>query len=95
VRISRPTQQATTVDDVTFRGHAIAFLYIGDKTSHLNYISGELVTNNKGRFAPPLGPRIPIVDVHVSAAHSGAAYANKDFVLADTRLRDILELETG
>jgi hypothetical protein len=33
--------------------------------------------------------------VHVSAAHSGAAYANKDFVLADTRLRDILELETG
>ena len=51
-------------------------------------------TTNGGLHAA-LRPRIPVVDVHVGAAHAGAPHANQNFIVADRRLRNVFEHEAG
>jgi hypothetical protein len=53
------------------------------------------VPDDERRLAASLRPRVPVVDVDVGAADSRATDANKNFVLTDPWLRDILEFETG
>jgi len=53
------------------------------------------VSNHERRLAPPLRPRIPVVDVHVRAADAGAPDADQDLVFADAGLLDILQLKAG
>jgi hypothetical protein len=73
----------------------VTFLYIGDKTSDLNDISRELVSNDEGRFASALRPGIPVVDVYVGAAHAGATHPDQNLVFTERWLHDILQSETG
>jgi len=95
VSVARTTEKAPPVDDVPLSRDAVALLYIGDETSNLDDVAGELVSHHEWRLAPALCPGIPVIDVDVGATDAGAAYSYEDFVLADPRLLDILQLETG
>src|SRR5437763_10204890 len=75
VCVARATEQASSIDDVTFRRHAIALAHIGDERSHLHDLAGELVTDDEWRHASAACPRVPFVNVDVSAAHSGSPHA--------------------
>jgi hypothetical protein len=79
---------------VSLRGHAISFLYIGDETTDLHDVASEFVPDDERRLAAPLGPRVPVVDVNIGATHPRAPHTNENFILADSRLGNILELET-
>ena len=94
MRVACSAQKTASVDNVPFCRDAVSLLHVGDQTSNLNYLASELVADYERRLAPPLRPSVPIVDVHVSAAHSGTANTNQNLVLTDSGLRDILQLET-
>jgi hypothetical protein len=86
VRVTRAAQQTSTVYDVTLGGDAIAFLNIGDESSDLDYVAGEFMSDDEWRLAAAAGPLIPVVDVNVGAADSGAANFDQNFIVADFRL---------
>ena len=94
VRVARAAEQAASVDDVSFGGHAIAFAHVGHELPDLHDVAGELVADDDRRLDASLRPRVPIVDVHVGAAHAGAPHANQHFVVADRRLGNVLEDES-
>ena len=85
VRVAGAAEQAASVDDVALRGHAIALVDVGDETADSHDVAGELVPDDDRRLDAPLRPVVPVVDVHVGAAHAGAPDANQDFVVADRR----------
>jgi hypothetical protein len=80
---------------MAFCGDAVSLLHVGDEAADLNYLARKLVADYERRLAPSLRPGVPIVDVHVCAAHSGTSNTNQNLVLTDSGLRDILQLETG
>jgi hypothetical protein len=93
VRIARAAEQAAAVDDVPFGGHAIAGVHVGDEPSDLDDFAGELVADDDRRLHAALCPRIPVVNVHVGAAHAGAPHPNEHFVFSDCRLGNVAEFE--
>ena len=94
VCIAGPAQQTPAVDDVPLGGHTVAFFDVCHEAAYLHDVTSELMTHDERRLAPALRPRVPFVDVDISAAHACTPYANQHFVFADSRLRDILQLET-
>src|SRR5688572_21815258 len=95
VGVARPAEQASAIDDVAFGGDAISLSDIGDEPADLHDISGELVADDEWRLAPASRPRVPLVDVDVGSADAGSSHSNENLILADLRLRQILQLETG
>jgi hypothetical protein len=93
--IACAAEETAAVDDVAFRGDAIAFLHIGDESSNLYHISSELMADDEWRLASRACPRVPLVDVHIRAAHSCTAHANQNFVVSDSRLGNIAQHESG
>ena len=93
VSIARATKKTAAVHDVTFRSYAITLLHIRDETPHLHDVSSEFVTDDKRRLASRLRPVIPVVNVHIGAAHACAPHANENFVISDSRLRNISQCE--
>src|SRR5689334_12672848 len=94
MRVAGATQQASTVDNMSFSGDAITFAYVGDEFADLNDVTGEFVSDDDGRFHASLRPRVPVVDVYVGSAHAGAAHANQNFIVSNRWLRDVLQNET-
>ena len=86
---------AAATDDVPLRRDAIAFLHVRHESADLRDVSGELVSDGERRVAPSLCPCVPLVDVYVGAADSGASHSDQDFVVANAGLRYILEDKTG
>jgi len=76
MRVASAAKQTTSVHDVAFRGHSIAFLHVRNEAANLHYITGEFVSDNERRFASSARPSVPVVDVNVGAAHAGATHAN-------------------
>ena len=52
------------------------------------------MTDNERRLASRLRPVIPIIDVNVSAAHTGTSYTNENFVISDAWLGNIAQNKT-
>src|SRR3954471_19525885 len=75
VRIAGATEQAATIDDVSFGRDAITLLHIGDEIADLYDFAREFVADDEGRLAAALRPGIPFVDVYVGAADTSAANA--------------------
>src|SRR5436190_1991283 len=94
VRVSSSAKQTTAVDDVALGGDAISLAHVGDETADLRHFARELVSDDDWWFHAALRPRIPVVDVHVSAAHAGASYANQNFIVPDGRHGNVFENET-
>src|ERR1700736_2098881 len=94
VRVACSAEQTPPVDDVSLRRDAVAFPHISDETTHLHHVTGEFVSDHEGRFAAPLRPRVPVVDVNIGAAYPSASHTNENFVFADPRLGNVLQLET-
>src|ERR1700694_5235032 len=94
VRVARSAEQAPSVDDVSFRRDTVAFLHISDETTHLHHVAGEFVPDHEGRLAASLRPRVPVVGLNIGAAYPSPSHTNQNFVLADPRLGNVLQLET-
>jgi hypothetical protein len=84
-----------SADDVAFRRHAVADRDVGHEASDLHHVARELVADGERRSASALCPRVPLVDVHVGAAHAGAPHLDQHFVVADLRTRDVPKDEAG
>jgi hypothetical protein len=95
MRVTGSAEKTAAVHNVALGGDAISLLHIGDEAADLHHIAGELVPDYERRLAAPLCPRIPVVDVDVSATDARATYSNENLVLTDSRLLDLLQLETG
>src|SRR5436190_7908356 len=95
MRVARATQQASAVDDMPLGGHPVTVTHIRHETAHLHHFAGELVADDDRWTNAPHRPRVPFIDVHVRAAHAGATYADQHFVVANSRLRHVLQHETG
>jgi hypothetical protein len=80
---------------VTFRGHSVTFLYVGNKAPDLNDFTGEFMSDDEWRLAPAARPRIPVVDVEVGAAHARAHYTIENFFVSDSRLGNVAHGEAG
>src|SRR4051812_26190034 len=93
VRVAGAAEQAPPIDDVSFRGHTIAFPDVGHQRADLHHFARELVADDERWLAAPARPRIPLVNVDVRAAAPGATPANQFFVLANRRLSDVLQCE--
>src|SRR6476646_4362990 len=94
VRVAGATEQASSIDDVTFRCYAIAFAHIGDERTDLHHFTGELVTDDERRNTSAACPRVPFVNVDVGAAHSRSPHANQHFILTNRRLSDVFQYES-
>jgi hypothetical protein len=95
VRVSGAAQKAAAVYDVTLCSDAIALLHIGHECSNLNDIACEFMTDDEWRLASRARPVIPVVNVNVGAAHPRATNANQYFIVADSRLGNITQHESG
>src|SRR5207245_8025131 len=73
VAVAGATLQAVPAHDVPFGGHELTGLQLGDAVAHAHDLAGELVAHDHRRMEPPLGPRIPVRDVQVGAAHPAVA----------------------
>jgi len=76
-------------------GHAIAFVDVSNQLAHACDVTRELVADGEGRAATVLRPLVPVVDVHVGAAHAGATHANQHFVVADLGDGNVAHRESG
>jgi hypothetical protein len=94
VRVSGAAEQAAPVDDVSFRRDAIAFAHVRHERADACDVARELVPDGERRTAPILRPLVPVVDVHVGAADTGATHANQYFIVADLWDRDVAHGET-
>src|SRR6185295_12833564 len=95
VRVAGATQVAASAHDVSFGGHPIALLHIGDEAAHLHHVAGELVADGEWRPAAALRPGVPVVDVHIGAAHTRAPHLDHDLIVANHRLAHVAQLESG
>src|SRR5687768_8809506 len=91
MRISRATQQAAAIHDVSFGGHAIALSHVRYKLTHLHHVTGELVPHDDRRLHASTRPIIPLVDMDVGAAYPRPPHANQHFVVAYRGNRHVLE----
>jgi hypothetical protein len=91
VRISGAAQEASAVDNMPFGSNAIAFLNVGDESSDFDYVAGEFMADDERRLAAAARPLIPVVDVHVGSANSGAANFDQNFIVSDFRLGHITQ----
>ena len=75
--------------------HPVSDLHVGDELADFDDFPGELMANDERRFASAARPVIPLVDVHVSAADTGATHLDQDLVVQNRRHRNIGQLEAG
>jgi hypothetical protein len=95
VGVAGSAQQAAAVHYVALCGYAVAFVHIGDEFSGFHNVAGELVSDDDRWPHPAACPVVPFEDVHVCAAHTGAADTNQNFVISYFRNRDFAENETA
>jgi len=86
---------STVVHDVPLGRDPVTDLHAFDEVADGDHIAGELVSADEWRPASPRSPRVPLVDVHVGAADTGAPYAYQDLVVADRRLRNFRQGEAA
>ena len=83
VRIARAAEQTSTIDDVALGRDAIALAHVRDELADLYDVAGELVADDERRLHATARPLVPLVDVHVGAAHAGATYSNQHLIIAN------------
>src|SRR5688500_7212922 len=86
VSVPGATEQTPAVHDVPLGRDAIAFLHVGHESSNIDDVSRELVSHDERWLAPPSCPVVPVVNVYVRPADSGAPNADQYFILSDLRL---------
>jgi hypothetical protein len=79
---------------MSFGCYPVAFTYVCNETPDLDYVTSEFMSHGERRLAAPSRPVVPLVDVNVGAAYSGAPNANENFVFADLRTRNITQFES-
>ena len=95
VPVAGTALQAVAADDVALGRHQLALLEVlVDVAPHFDDLAGELVPDREGRLAPSLGPRVPVGDVEVGAAHARVVHADQDVGLATGRLGHVAHDES-
>jgi hypothetical protein len=82
---------ATTADHVAFTADQVAGEEVRHIGAHLYDLADELVADGHGHGDGLLRPRVPLVDVDVGAANSGAQHADQHVVDTDLRNVDLLQ----
>jgi hypothetical protein len=90
---ARETVAATPADDVAFSADKLADGKIGDVGADSYDFTNELVADNEPLTDSGLGPRVPVVDVEISAADAGVENPDLDVVNAHLGLWYILKPE--
>ena len=78
---------------MTFGRHAVSFPHVSDESPDIDDIAGKLVTDNEGRPASAARPVVPVEDMHIGAAHTGAADTYQHLVFADPWLGYVPQYE--
>jgi hypothetical protein len=89
VRIPSSAQETSAIDNVTLGGDAISLLHVGHETPNLHDIACEFMSDDERRPASGFRPVVPVVDVHVCAAHACSSHANQNFIIAYAWLRNV------
>jgi hypothetical protein len=78
-----------------FGGHPIASSDILHQGSDLDDIAGKFVSDDDRWDDAAFGPVVPIVDVHIGAAHTGAADADEDFIITRSGFGNVAHDHSG
>ncbi len=84
---------ASAAHDVAFAADQVAGMEIVDVGSDLHDFADELVADGHGYGNGALRPLIPVVDVQIGPADTGAKDAHQYVVDPDARLRNFFEPE--
>ena len=74
---------ASTTDQMAFTTDQITDFEIIDVATEFNHMANEFVTDNQRHRNGALGPGIPIINMQISAADTGAIDANEHVVNAN------------
>ena len=95
VTISRHAIAAAPANHVTFAGNQFAGVEIDNVGADLNDLADKFVADRHGHGDGLLSPRIPVVNVNVGTAYTGAMDSNQNVVDADGRLGNVFQPQTG
>ena len=94
VAATRATVTANTAHHVALARNAIAHTHVHDVLANLGDFAVELVAGRKRNgIAHVLGRSVPLEDMEVGAADTGAHDTHFDIVRADLWLRDVNDFE--
>src|SRR5580693_4301013 len=86
---------AASADDMAFAGDEVADLEVGDVGADGRKFADELMADDHGNGYGLLGPLVPLINMDIGAADSGAADADEDVVDAVFGLGNVLEPEAA
>ena len=92
---ARPAITAVPAGNVALSGHAVTGVEAAHFHAQFDDFAGILVTHGHGHGHGFLRPGIPVVDVHVGAADGRSMHFDEYVVVADGRLRDVLQPDAG
>ncbi len=88
---ARQTVSASATNNVSFATNNLARVEIGHVGTCLNDLTDELVSDDHRHRNRLLRPRVPVVDVDVSAADARSINLDQNIVDANLRLWDIFQ----
>src|SRR6185437_7880184 len=83
---SRQTIAAAAADHMAFSAYNFARMKVVDVRSHRHNLADKLMTDDERHGNGGLRPRVPVINVQVSAAD--ASFKHPDQHIIDTRFRD-------
>ena len=82
---------AASADYVTFAAHQIARVKIVHIRAHFDDLSHEFMADRHRHGNGALRPFVPVIDVNVGTANTGAAHADQNIVDTDAGLGDLFQ----
>src|SRR5260370_1778448 len=82
---------AAAANHVNFAAHNLCWIKIDHIGDDLDYLAHELVSDQEGGWNGLTRPIIPLEDMHVRAADTGAPHADQNVIDADARDLDLFE----
>src|SRR5260370_22782856 len=92
---ARAAIAAVPAGNVAFSRYAIAGVEAAHLAAQFDDFSGVFMADGHGYGNGFLRPGIPVVNVHVGAAYRRAVDLDEHVIVADRRLRDVLQPDTG
>src|SRR5579871_344572 len=92
---SRETVAAAPANHVSFATDDLAGMKVGDVRADFDDASDKFVADRHGDGNGALRPIVPLINVYVGAADSGAQHLDQYVVDADLRFVDVLEREAA